>query len=198
MKNAYLLVGLLLITGCATTALRTVERDPTFRSGSIRRVLVVSLSPNPERRRAIEDEFVRQWQVRGVTAVASYFALEKGSLLDKAHVAPIAKDQGFDTVLVSRLVGRGKIDPQIPSWDFETELSTSARALSKDYPVLVASPAYSPQYEQAVVITSVYNVAAQKKLWSATSQTLLTDSFPELAQAYVKEILRALYQGPRN
>src|SRR5258708_5481764 len=173
MKKFYLFVGFLFFAGCVTTALRTVQRDPAFQSGAIRRVLVISLSPNPERRRAIEDEFVRQWQSRGVTAVASYFALEKGTPLDKPHVAPLAKDQGFDTVLVSRLVGRGKIDPQIPAWDFDTELSTSARALSKDYPVLVASPAYSPTYEQAVVITNVYNVAAQKKLWSGTSQTLI-------------------------
>jgi hypothetical protein len=194
MKKASLWVGFLLLTGCATTAVRTIERDPSYRSGAIRRVLVVSLSQKPERRRAIEDEFVRQWQVRGVTAVASYFALDEGTPLDKAHVAPLAKEQGFDTVLVARLAGRGRIDPQIPTWDFETELSTSARALSKDYPVLVASPGNSPQYEQAVVITSVYNIAAQKKIWSATSQTLITASFPKLVQTYVKEILKALYQ----
>jgi len=198
MKRIYLLIGFLFYGGCATTALRTVQRDPAFRSGAIRRVLAISLSPNPERRRAIEDEFVRQWQARGVTAVASYFALENGTPLDKEHVAPIAKEQGFDTVLVARLVGRGKIDPQIPAWDFETELSTSARALSKDYPVLVASPGYSPTYEQAVVVTNVYNVAAGKKLWSGTSQTLITDSFPVLVQAYVKEILNALYQSPKQ
>jgi hypothetical protein len=196
MKRIPFLIGLLFIVGCGTTALFKVERDPNFRTTTIRRVLVISLSQNQDHRRVIEDEFVRQWQPLGVTIVASYFALEKDTLLDKAHVAPIAKEQGFDTVLVSRLVGRGKIDPRIPAWDFETDISSSDKTLSKDYPVLVASPAYSPTYEQAVVLTNVYSVSAGKKLWSVTSQTLVTESFPKLVQTYVKEILKALYQSP--
>ena len=194
MKRTFSLIGFLIFTGCATTVLRTVDHAPDFQSGSIRRVLVVSQSQTPARRRVIEDEFVRQWQARGVTAVASYFALEKDTPLDKTHVAPLAKEQGFDTVLVARLIGRGKIDPHIPTWDFDTEISSAARALSKDYPVLVASPSYAPTYEQAVVITNVYNVATEKRIWSGTSQTLVIDSFPRLVRTYVKEILISLYQ----
>ena len=44
MKRIYLLIGFLFYGGCATTALRTVQRDPAFRSGAIRRVLAISLT----------------------------------------------------------------------------------------------------------------------------------------------------------
>src|SRR5258708_5649003 len=105
------LASALLWGGCATTRMQSVQRDPKFQIATIHKVLVVSLASTPEIRKQIEEEYVRQWSKRGVVAVASSAVLPVGVALDKAEVAPFAKAQRFDAVLVSRLLKRERYGP---------------------------------------------------------------------------------------
>src|SRR4029077_13444233 len=105
-----LLVLAELLAACASTTIRSIHRSSDFRSDRIRQVLVIGMLQDQIIRKALEEEFVRQWSLRGVRAVSSLAILPSSTTLDKAGIAPIAKAQGFDSVLVIHLLEKKTIN----------------------------------------------------------------------------------------
>ena len=173
--------------GCATTTLQSVQRAPDFNAGQIHRVLVVCVTRTAGLRNLVESEFVRQWKKRGVDATPSAKVLSDGVTLDKAGIASFAKAQGFNTVLVTRLVKRESIEAQTPE----------NANLTQEVKAVVASPEYGMDYEVALVSSNLYDVATEKRVWSGITQTLVTGGAPSRIRAYVKLILKNLYEPAR-
>lgn len=182
-----LLVSAGFFCGCSTTTLQPVQRAPDFDAGRIRRVLVVCVTQTPDLRSLVESEFVRQWKKRGVHALASGNILSSAVTLDKAGIAPVAKAQGFDTVLVTRLVKREQIEAQTPA----------DANLTQDVKAVVASPEYGMDYEVALVSANLYDAATEKRIWSGITQSLVTGGAPSRVRSYVKLILTNLYSPAR-
>ena len=189
-------IGLVvLLNGCASTRMQSVERAPDFQSERIRKVLVVSLSSTPEIRQMVEDEFVHQWKDRGVQAEASYVVLPTGTTLDKAGVAPVAKARGYDSVLVNRLMSRQAIDREVRVHKIgESGPPEDSQNMSGYLNAVVASPQYPIDYSVAVLSSNLYDVATEKKIWSGVSQTLVAGDIPDRIGPFTKVILKTLYQ----
>jgi len=186
-----------VLAACATTTLRTVESDPAFHVSQIHRVLVLNMSKDPGLRNRVEDEFVRQWKARGMDAVASHAVLAPGIKLEKGPIAAFANAQKFNAVLVTRLLGSEKIDPQIRGEDFEVPLSSGLPGGATDfYKALVASPEYAGNYRMVAVTTRIYETASGSRVWSATTQTLVAEDASKVIKPFVKVVLETLYQTP--
>ena len=186
--------ALLLWCGaCASTTMQSVERAPGFDSSRIHRVLIVSLSATPKIRELVESEFVRQWRERGVDGTASYIVLPPNVTLDKAGVAPFAKAQKFDAVLVNRLISRKAVDTSVQVHQIG-EKPDETQTMSDYFQAVVASPEYPIPYDVAVLTTNLYDVATEKKIWSGVSQTLVTDDVPKKIRPFVKTILKTIYE----
>jgi len=192
-----MVLGMGVLAGCATTTVYKTEPEPGFKSENIHKVMIISLSKRTDVRLAVEDEFVRQWKKRGVQAVASHDALPFGTPLEKTHVAPVAKQQGFDSVLVSRLLGVQKIDPNIRNQEFDVESSSAAGKLDDYFDAVVASPQYAQNYQLAAVTANLYQVSTEKKVWSATTQTLVEQDLPKQIGEYVSVVLKTLYKSEK-
>src|ERR1017187_8534234 len=104
-----LLAGLLM--ACSASTIRYVHRAPSFHSAAIHHVLIIGLFENPSARKAFEKEFVRQWDQYRVKAESCLEVFPPATPLNKAGVEPIAKERGFDTVLVARLLEQKTISP---------------------------------------------------------------------------------------
>jgi hypothetical protein len=182
-----LLISAGFLCGCAATTLQSVQRAPDFNARQVRRVLVVCATKTPGLRSLLESEFVRQWKSRGVDASASAQVLPSGVTLDKMGIAAAAKAQGFDAVLVTRLIQREQIEAQTPE---------NAR-LTQDVNALVASPEYGMDYEVARVSANLYDAFTEKRVWSGITQTLVTGGAPRRVRSYVKLILKTLYEPAR-
>ncbi len=190
-----LLASMILWSACASTNMQTIERTPDFQSSRIHKVLVVCVIQTPGSRNRFENEFVRQWRARGVEAVASSDVLPVGVTLDKAGIAPFAKTQGFDSVLVTRPLKRGRIQPEFVHPKSEITPPASADSnLTKDVQAVVASPEYGTDFEVVVVGSNLYEVATEKRLWSGITDTLLTGDVPKRARTFAKVILKNIYQ----
>src|SRR5450755_1935586 len=113
IKVAALLTAVWIPLGCATTHMQSVSHTTEFQSSRIRKVLVVCVVQTPGSREIFEKEFVKQWKRRDVQADASSEVLPVNIPLDKAGIAPFAKSQGYDSVLVTRLIKRGQIEPDL-------------------------------------------------------------------------------------
>ncbi len=178
--------------------MQTVQRTPDFQPSRIHKVLVVCIIQTPGSRNRFESEFARQWKARGVEAVASSEVLPIGVTLDKAGIALFAKAQGFDSVLVTRPLKRGEIEPEFAHPKSEITPPASADSnLTKDVQAVVASPEYGTPFEVVVVGTNLYDVVTEKRLWSGVTNTLVTGDVPKRARTFVKVILKNIYRPAR-
>jgi len=184
-KPHFLILLAGLSAGCATTTLRSVERSPDLHTATIHKVLVVCVTSTPGLRSIVEGEYVWEWKKRGVDAFASAEMLPAGVLLDKAGIAPFAKEQHFDAVMVTRLLKREQLTAQTPEH----------ANLTQDVQEIGASPEYGMNYEVAVVSSNLYDTATEKRVWSGVSQTIVTGDTADRIRAYVKLILKNLYDS---
>jgi len=192
-----IVVAASLCTACALTTMRSIQRVPDFRSATIHRVLVIGDFENQSNRKSFEDEFVRQWSRYGVQAVSSLDVLPSSATISKELVAPIAKTRGFDTVFVTRILERKKIQPgekAVPtiSPPSEGELQNS----NSVWEVLLAPPVSAREFNLVTVETDLYDVTSERRLWSGWSETEEMKKIPKLIPPFVKLILKHLYESP--
>jgi hypothetical protein len=184
----------ILFMGCASTTMRSVHREPGFRSGDIHHVLIIGVFQNQGNRKAFEDEFVRQWSRRGVQAASSLEVLPPSTSLDKNGVAPIAKAKGFDTVLVTRLLERKKIEPgQLAVPDISVPQPNDLQNSNNVWQTLLAPPVSTEAHDLVTLETNLYDVAAEKPIWSGWSETAVMSKVPKLIPPFVRLILKRLY-----
>jgi hypothetical protein len=178
---------------CASTMMESIQRDPNFQIATIHKVLIVSIASTPDIRKQIEEEYVRQWRKRGVDAIASSAVLPVGVDLDKAKVAPFAKAQRYDAVLVSRLLKKERFGPGKRT-DAAAQEETQHESTLEN--VLFAAPVYATSYDLATVETTLYDATSEKRLWTGTSETTVVGEVSKHIRPFVKTILKSLYRPP--
>lgn len=190
------LAAVFLLSACASTQIQSIQPAADFHSARIRRVLIVSIASTPQIRKILEEEFARQWKERGVEAVASLAVLPPEATLDKAGVAPFAKAQGYDSVLVTRVMKRQKIKAEIVQPGFQVPAGSppDETDLTDYINGVVASPEYGKEYDVVFLRTNLYDVDTEHLLWSCRSNTLIAEDVPRLIGPFVKIILKNLYR----
>jgi hypothetical protein len=175
------LISLFLLSSCATTMTTNVWRDQTYQ-GPVKKILVMGISQKPGIQRFFEDEFVRQLRERGVDAVAGYTVLPYGGKMDKDLVAAKARESGADTVLVARPLSREMqrtyVPGSYPRWG--------------GYYGRAYSPGYVVEDEYVYIETNLYDVATEKLIWSAESETVLLASDQDLIKSFISTMTSKL------
>ena len=183
----------LYMVACATTDLKAVWRDEAYKSQP-KKVLVIAMFKNPTVRRLVEDEFRNHLKYRGTDAAVGYDVFPGSELPTKETVAEQIKARGFDALLLTRLV------------DTRTETRTvpgSATYAPAPYGVpmrgyygggysTVYSPAYQVEDRFATVELSLYDVATEKLIWTAMSDTWLSEGEQKLVKDYVALMMESM------
>ena len=92
---------LALVTGCASTNLADLWRDPDFSGPPMRNVFVIAMKRNRVQRRLWEDGFAAELSKRGVRVTPSY-RLFPGAPPDTDRVEQTVRENDFDGVLIVR------------------------------------------------------------------------------------------------
>lgn len=93
--------SLVLLAGCTSSELVDIWSDPSFQPPSLKKMLVISASKSPVRRRIWEDAFSEELAKHAVAASPSY-RLFPDALPDTEQVIQCVRSNGFDGVLVVR------------------------------------------------------------------------------------------------
>jgi hypothetical protein len=100
------LAGVLALgAACSSTTVTGSWRNPDF-TGSIRTVYVVGIAKQETHRRIFEDEFSRKLQTLGITGIPSYRDLAEPQQASKEAIDERVRQQGADSVLVTRIIGK--------------------------------------------------------------------------------------------
>jgi len=182
---AFLLLGALLLTACATTRINTVWKDPSYQARPAR-IMVIGVAKTPLNRRLFEDEFVLRLKARGTDAIASYAVLADNLQDDQAAIQAKVKELGADTLLITRMVSKKTVQTYVPGTIYAPPLyyDTWPEYFGYGYRYLY-SPSYIAEDEYAVIETNLYEALHDKLVWAASSETVMRDSKQKLIKSYI-------------
>ena len=185
---------------CSGTTLRDVWRDPQYQGGPLKKIAVLVVDRNENRRRFAEDAIVQHLPA-GTQAAPGYLLL--GPLdanPDKAKIRDRLVSDGFDGALVARLAGiiekqttqpaQSHTVPQ-PSFGspvgfYDPSDPRSSTAAFPDYFGHAAGQATSPEYTResadVVVEMQLFVLPAGKPIWRGVTDSMNPDSREALVE----------------
>ena len=182
---------LLGVTACATTSFKSTWREPTAQTLDLsgKKVLAAVISNRQAVRLAAEDALARTISERKVEALPSYQVLPGELARDTARAREVLTANGFEAIVVMRLLGREKQTTYTPG---------SATYVGGYYGSTwsywgygwgaVYSPGYYREDQVYTVETTVYSVSQNKLIWAGQSET----TNPSDVDSFMREIVPAI------
>jgi len=181
--------ALFVFTSCATTTLTAVWRGERY-EGPVKKMAVIGVSKKPVIRNLFEDGCVRELRARGTDAVASYTFLPFDQLANKETVQSKIREMGADAVLMTRLVDTKSVQTYIPGQVYV--MPSYYYGWGGYYGNVFATPGYTVQDEYAFLETNVYDVKTEQLIWSARSETWMSDNDQGTIRSFIGVIIARL------
>ncbi len=183
-------ICLAFLASCTSTRLTEAWVDSSYTGGPLESVLVIGLSDNVRRRGLFEEALASKFDSRGVSAVASLGVAPNKADLEKASIKKKVQELGIKSVIVTRVLGVDKEkyyvpgEPYSPHYGYYRGFSGYYdRAYGAAY-----SPGYWEEYEIVRLETNLYEVATEKLIWSAASETIDPQSIEKVVQTLSEQI----------
>ena len=178
-----------VFSSCATTTLTAVWRGESY-AGPVKKMAVIGVSKKPVIRNLFEDECVRELRARGIDAVASYTVLSFEQLANREVVQTKVRETGADAVLMTRLVDTKSVQTYIPGQVYV--MPSYYYGWGGYYGNVFATPGYTVQDEYAFLETNVYDVKTEQLIWSARSETWMSDNDQGTIKSFIGVIIARL------
>jgi hypothetical protein len=191
-KLTILSVVMLFMTGCATTQIKSVWKDPSYLARP-QKVVVIAVLKEPIYRRIVEEEFVLQFKLHGVDAIASYTSLPDKQQEDQAVIEKVVKQTGADSVLVTRMVSKRSVRVYYPAE--VTYRPHYYRRWPEYYRYgydAFTRPGYSTKYDYALMETNLYDVSMDHLVWAATTETGANNLNQALIKPYIGSLMKLM------
>jgi hypothetical protein len=194
-RPALLVVALLGLTGCATTAFNSTWRAPDAQPVRLdgKKVAAVFMSRNPTRRHLAEDALAAEITQRGGIGIPSYTLLGDDNPVDPDSVRRRLADSGIDGVITMRVVGREQQSTYVhpPHWAPDPYYGTWSGYWGHGW-----REVYEPGYLQTDTLVSVetlvYSFVQDKLLWAGMSETINPTRADELARELAGKVAKEL------
>jgi hypothetical protein len=176
LMAALLGVGLvaMALTASAGTKLAFSWRNPEFKGGSFKNILILAVNGKAARRADFEDRMVTVLARPGVQAVQSYSLIPRpeATPIDPAQLRDVVQGQHFDAILVSRMTKYKKTETYVPgdAIPLAPELVTFYGYYAAVTPV-VYTPGYMQSETKAQIETNLYSTVGEdgQLVWTGTS-----------------------------
>jgi hypothetical protein len=173
---------------CASTKLVSVYADESFAGPTFEKLLVIGLGATEGGRAAFESAVVARLGAQGVLGVASHDVIVAIEDVSRARVRRLARQQGYDAVLVTRLLDVRK------ETRYEPPFYGDFYGYWGHYGGYIAMPGYVIETTTLVVETSLFDAATGKVVYSAESQTFQPRSRETVIEELVPLVVDDLTQ----
>ena len=186
-------VALAVLAGmaCATqTTLSNVWRSDSYTSGAMHRILVIGVAQNEARQRSFEDGFAAALALQDVDAVARYKVLPGNERLSKASIQAAISGQGFQGVLVTRLLGIDEETTYVPPSTY-VRPGYHGRGMYGYYGSswdVVHDPGYAVTETTVRLETHLYDARKADLVWAAHSDTFNPISVNDIIDSVTKKL----------
>lgn len=188
----------LMLVACATTDVESVWKDAT-RTEKLDKVFVLAVLKEPAYRDSVEYGIVNILNMQELRAIPTLDSFPNIDQIDKAKASRMSKEYGIDGVLIARLVDRQVETVYIggPSYydgfygnryrgGWYNYYGSGYRAFS--------APGYFTENYISTVETVIYDIATDKVLWSAMTETRENQPSKAIA-SYLETISKALQES---
>ncbi len=186
-----IIVGLLLLSGCATTQIVNQWSNPAYTTPAFKKFVIIGISDQASIRRNFEDEFVTQLKAIGVSAVPGYQFLPEAGQVEEARLKEAVKQSGAEAAVVTKLTRVEKRavytpGPYVPlrplgfyhwynyAWDGFYD------------------PAHVNYYDVYLSETSLFDVTKDQLVWSGAIRTTWPDEIGKEINSYIAIVITAL------
>lgn len=189
-------IGLLAASCGTSTQMAEVWQEPSYKPQPVHKVMIIGVGENTRRIKIFEDIMASHFEARKLQVVKGSSVLPADSI-DIASFKKIVQGTGADIATVSRLVGMDTETSYVPG----TSYYTPAAGYYGFYPYYYSSysvvnePGYITQYKIYKVETNVYDVRAEKLIWSGLSHTTdpanMEDGVNSMASVVVESLAKS-------
>lgn len=183
---------------CGTkTQIASRWRSPEYKGGPMHKILVIGVAKTSTARRNYEDRFAAALRESGADAVASYQFLPTDERLTNEQLAEILGRDGFDGVLVTRLLGVKENTTYVPP---SSHVVPSYRGgygygyygyYGRSYDV-IHSPGYTRTETVVRLETRLWNVADSQLAWGIISETFDPTSVKDGTKSVTDKLIKQL------
>ncbi|MGW8323741.1 MAG: hypothetical protein ACWGSD_19530 [Thermodesulfobacteriota bacterium] len=182
------------LSSCAHTKVLNSWKDPEY-AGYPKKVLVHAIAWNPTVKILAENELVTQFESHGMVALPSHKFLPDQLHIDREAMKKVVQEHGIDTVFVAGPTGRADTDAPGPNKLSAT--GTVYAPQNEGFALIMASFAYtSDTYVGETVLMKMvlYDVALEKRVWSANVKTSVWNTPTEEVKPGIKVIVERLLE----
>jgi len=180
------LLAAALLAACASTTLRDSWKDPAFAGPPFKQVLVLGVSKSEASRRVFEDGFVNALHASGTAGASSYTVLPGGGPLTNVQLTDAMAKTGSDSVLATRVL-RVKRDVNVtPGY---AAPGFYGRGYGGWYGGAWASAPDVNVYDVLTIESTLWNLKADKPVWSATSEVTDPSSVAKATEEIAKVLI---------
>ncbi len=176
-----------LLCSCAATSVKKTWKSPQAQK-PLGKVAVLALADRGLVRQCFENRFVAQLSKAGVQSVVTFEQLSADEAkLDKAAAAERLRALGAQAVLVARAVGLATSYREVqPGGESYRGMITGVDSYGwyECYSVGYASwsPTYGSLKQTLYLETSLFDLNAEKQLWSGLTKTVLKENADKVAE----------------
>ena len=176
----------LLALGCSSTKLSEVYVDSSFEGGPFDKLMVIGLGASEGGRVQFENAVADKLAERGILGVGSHNVIAASNDVTRDAVRAWAQTDGYDAVLVTRLVDVKK------DTSYKPPTYTDFYGYWGSYGSFVTSPGYVLETTTLVIETTLFDVASAKPVYTAVSKSFQPSSRADVIHELVNLLVKDL------
>jgi hypothetical protein len=192
-------LALLLLTfsglSCATINVTDVWRDEKFAGPTFKKVYVVAGTQRTDMRQSFEDEFTRQLDAMGLTAIACHKCIPDFGDINVGRLIDSAQVNGAESILLVRFVNSERRLERERAEAPDASTSVSG-VVSDNYMLNILSEYYDPPltrvYGVVYMQLDFFDAKTRDLIWAASTETANSGRVIEDIKGYVKAVLKKL------
>lgn len=191
----FLLASLtIIVSGCASTTLTSVWRDPAYTGGPFQSVLVVGISKEAGIRRIFEDEFSTKLRNAGIKAIPSYTLIPQNGPVERVVLDAAISRAGVQGVLVTRLLKVERRTDYAPGYVRTVPAVGYYRNFHGYYSSTWAPYATQQRFDYDIVAleTNLWRARGGELVWSGTTESFAPSNVRQATQEFSDVIIKAL------
>jgi hypothetical protein len=186
------LIALSVLMGCAATKVTSTWKDEAYQKKP-HKVLTVAILKSNTNRLTLEDEFALQLKQRGLDVAAGHNVLSPKEPPTKDTLAAALRENGYDTLLLVRLLDQRSQQTYVPGAAYPVGGAWPGY-YGAGYNTMY-TPGYVVEDKFAIAEANLYDVATEKLIWTAATETWINSAEPKLIKEYVGLMIRELEKG---
>ncbi|ACL02680.1 hypothetical protein [Desulfatibacillum aliphaticivorans] len=186
-------VSLLFLPACTKTKVASTWKKENLQRGPIERVLVVGMCTDPDTRELFESVFALEVLKHKVGAITGYETFPSNTCPTPEAIKEKCKSLNVDSVLLVRAISQEEAPVYQPPPTFETAFEPMPfdGYLTKSSAMGIQTGSYKRQMLIRLQ-TRVFDVATEKQIWSAKTNTINPKSTYGLVEELSEKIIAAL------